>query len=100
MKKLIMTIAITLTAISSFAAPKCQKCNDIGFRFEFETCRRCEGKGTVSRQPWRRVLTSRCPECGKLGNKLGKVKVKHYCDCKIGKAKKERDEKPRKMTLK
>lgn len=99
-----MTIAITLTVASSFAAPTCQKCNDIGFRFEYATCEACEGKGTFRsvachRRGGSSFVTSRCKECGKLGNKLGKVKVKHYCDCKIGKAKKERDEKPRKMVM-
>lgn len=104
MKKLIMTIAITLTAAGLHAA-KCQKCNDIGFRSEYETCEACKGRGTVRsvvchRRGGSSFITSRCKECGKIGGKLGQVKVKRYCDCKIGKAKKERDEKPRKMTLK
>lgn len=43
----------------------------------------------------------RCPKCRAIGNnKLGKVKVKRYCECKIGSDKKKRDEKPRKMMLK
>ena len=103
MKKLIMTIAITLMAAVLHAA-KCQKCNDIGFHFEYVTCDVCDGRGTVRsvvchRRGGSSFITSRCKECGKLGNKLGKVKVKVYCDCKTGQAKKERDEKPRKMML-
>ena len=95
-----MTIAITIMAASSFGASACQKCKDVGFWFEYETCRLCKGNGTVRHDLWKRYVTTRCKECGKLGNQPGKVKVKRYCDCKTGKAKKERDEKPRKMTLK
>ena len=94
-----MTIAITLTAISSFGTSACQKCKDVGFHIEYTTCPACRGKGTVVRQVGRWYRDVHCPECGKLGNKPGKVKVKRYCDCKTGKVKKERDEKPRKMTL-
>ena len=92
-------------AASSFGTSACQKCKDVGFHVEYTTCPVCRGKGTVERNVYRRrsgtvTISSRCKECGKLGNKLGKVKIKRYCDCKIGSEKKERDEKPRKMTLK
>ena len=95
-----MTVVMISLAASSFGASACQKCKDVGFHVEYETCSLCEGKGTVLRRisGWYRDV--HCPECGKLGNKPGKVKVKKYCDCQTGKAKKERDEKPRKMTLK
>lgn len=99
MKTLLVTVMIALAA-SSFGASACQKCKDVGFWFEYETCGVCRGTGMVSRR--HDVETRgrlRCPKCRAIGNKLGKVKVKRYCDCQIGKAKKERDEKPRKMTL-
>ena len=99
MKKLLMMITMIMMIVTSSFASKCQKCKDIGFHYEYVTCDVCEGKGTVLRcfKGWKTV---RCPNCGKIGNNLGKIKVKVYCACKTGKAKKERDEKPRKMTLK
>lgn len=101
MKRLIIFSIAIMLAASSFGASACQKCNDVGFHITYETCGVCRGTGMVSRR--HDVETRgrlRCPKCRAIGNKLGKVKVKVYCDCKIGSEKKKRDEKPRKMTLK